>query len=75
MIAWLLDPGLATTEDYYVDVALEGAITRGSSRRWRPESPRLTVGKPDPQGKPVRIMQQVDNARLLDLIAQTLAHG
>ncbi|HAU95282.1 MAG TPA: nucleoside hydrolase, partial [Serratia marcescens] len=36
---------------------------------------RLTVGLPPPQGKPVRIMQQVDNPRLLTLIGATLARG
>ncbi|MBZ0047308.1 nucleoside hydrolase [Serratia sp. EWG9] len=75
VIAWLLAPQLVTTEMFHVDVALEGALTRGSSRRWRPDSLRLTVGMPPPQGKPVRIMQQVDNARLLALIGATLARG
>ncbi len=75
VIAWLLEPQLVTTEMFHVDVALEGALTRGSSRRWRPDSLRLTVGMPPPQGKPVRIMQQVDNARLLALIGATLARG
>lgn len=75
VIAWLLEPGLVTTEDYYVDVALEGAMTRGSSRRWRPASLRLTVGMPEPQGKPIRVMQQVDNSRLLELIGNTLAQA
>ncbi|MGO2367874.1 MAG: nucleoside hydrolase [Serratia sp. (in: enterobacteria)] len=73
VIAWLLEPALVTTEEYFVDVALEGAMTRGSSRRWRPDSLRLTVGMPQPTGKPVRVMQQVDNSRLLALIDQTLA--
>ena len=58
-----------------MDVALEGAMTRGSSRRWRPGGLRLTVGMPEPEGKPLRVMQQVDNARLLALIGTTLAHG
>ncbi|CAI1134285.1 nucleoside hydrolase [Serratia entomophila] len=75
VIAWLLEPQLVTTEEYFVDVALEGAMTRGSSRRWQPGSLRLTVGMPEPQGKPVRVMQQVDNARLLALIGATLARG
>ncbi|CAI1602038.1 Uncharacterised protein [Serratia quinivorans] len=74
MIAWLLEPQLVTTEEYFVDVALEGAMTRGSSRRWRPQSLRLTVGMPETEGRPVRIMQQVDNARLLALIGETLAY-
>lgn len=75
VIAWLLEPGLVTTADYYVDVALAGDVTRGSSRRWRPNSLRLAVGMPEPRGKPVRIMQQVDNARLLDLLGETLARA
>ena len=75
VIARLLAPQLVTTEMFHVDVALEGALTRGSSRRWRPDSLRLTVGMPAPQGKPVRVMQQVDNARLLALIGATLARG
>lgn len=75
VIAWLLEPQLVTTEEYFVDVAVEGAITRGSSRRWKPDSLRLTVGMPTPQGKPVRVMQQVDNAQLLTLIGETLAYG
>ncbi|VEA68560.1 Uncharacterised protein [Serratia plymuthica] len=48
-------------------------MTRGSSRRWKPDSLRLTVGMPEPQGKPVRVIEQVDNARLLALIGETLA--
>lgn len=75
VIAWLLEPQLVTTEKYFVDVALEGAMTRGSSRRWKPDSLRLTVGMPTPQGKPTRVMQHVDNARLLTLIGETLARG
>lgn len=58
-----------------MDVALEGAMTRGSSRRWRPDSLRLAVGMPEPQGKKVRVMEQVDNARLLTLIGETLARA
>lgn len=54
----------AGTAEYYVDVALEGAMTRGSSRRWQSDSLRLAVGMPEPQGKKVQVMEQVDNARL-----------
>ncbi|WP_346826382.1 nucleoside hydrolase [Serratia inhibens] len=75
VIAWLLEPQLVTSAEYYVDVALEGAMTRGSSRRWRPDGLRLTVGMPEPQGKPIRVMEQVDNARLLALIGETLARA
>ncbi len=72
-VAWLLESELVTTDEYYVDVAVDGALTRGSSRRWKPGSLRLTVGLPEPQGRPVRIMERVDNARLLALIERTLA--
>ncbi|MEB6334082.1 nucleoside hydrolase [Serratia rhizosphaerae] len=72
-IAWLLEPQLVTTAEYLVDVALEGGVTRGSSRRWRPGGLKLAVGMPAEQRKPVRVMQQVDNLRLLTLIETILA--
>lgn len=73
VVAWLLEPDLVTTQNYFVDVALEGSVTRGSSRRWRPDSLRLALGMPEPQGKPIQVMESVDNARLLALIASQLA--
>ena len=74
-VAWLLEPDLATTGEYYVDVAVDGALTRGSSRRWKAGSLRLTLGLPEPQGDLVRVMETVDNGKLLGLIERALANA
>lgn len=66
-IAWLLDPSLATTTEDYVDVALEG-LARGMTCRYGQNNLRLDIGIPSPKGKPVQILQTIDNKRLLSLI-------
>lgn len=72
-VAWLLDPSLATVTEDYVDVSLEG-ITRGMSCRYGRDNLRLKVGIPAPDGKPVQILQSIDNNRLLALIEHYI-HG
>lgn len=66
-VAWLLDPSLATMEEDYLDVSLEG-ITRGMTCRYGRDTLRLNVGIPEPKGARVNILQSIDNERLLSLI-------
>ncbi|WP_416262660.1 hypothetical protein [Gibbsiella quercinecans] len=39
------------------------------------EQQRQAQGMPEPQGKPIQVMESVDNARLLALIASQLARA
>lgn len=66
-VAWLLDPMLATAVEDTVDISLQG-ISRGKSFRCGPDSLRLSVNVPTPEGKPLTILETVDNARLLALV-------
>jgi len=70
-VAWLIDPTLVSTVQDYVDVSLSG-LTRGKSCRYGPQSLRLAVNMPAPAGKPVTLLQSVDNAGLLKLIEKTI---
>ncbi|WP_145526247.1 nucleoside hydrolase [Yersinia rohdei] len=74
VIAGLLDKSIVTSSSDYLDVALEGALTRGMTLRFSPEKLRLDVGIPTPRGKPVKILQTVDNKKLLDTIYQYLSN-
>ncbi|CNJ21654.1 nucleoside hydrolase [Yersinia mollaretii] len=74
VVAWLLDKSIVTTSRDYLDVALEGALTRGMTLRFSPETLRLDVGIPAPQGKPVTLLQTVDNKKLLDTLYHRLSH-
>ncbi|AJJ63483.1 nucleoside hydrolase [Yersinia aldovae] len=73
VVAWLIDKSIVTITQDYVDVVLEGALTRGSTWRFSPEKLRLDVGIPPPQGKPVTILQTVDNKKLLDILYHSLS--
>lgn len=66
-VAWLLEPSLATMEEDYLDVSLEG-ITRGMTCRYGRDTLRLNVGIPEPTGERIKILQSIDNPRLLSLI-------
>lgn len=66
-VAWLLDPSLAATAEDYLDVSLEG-ITRGMTCCYGRDALRLNVGIPEPKGAPVKILQSIDNQRLISLI-------
>lgn len=68
VVASLIDESLVTGAEYYVDVALEGAMTRGSTLRYNPAELRLNIGFPAPLGKPVNVLKSVDNTRLLELL-------
>ncbi|MDF0732531.1 nucleoside hydrolase [Pseudomonas entomophila] len=72
VIAWLLDPGVATSVPYYTEVELRPGRTRGKS--WRYRLPlRLEVGIAPPSGGLVNVLRRVDNRALLALIEQYLA--
>lgn len=71
VIAWLLDAGVASATDYFVEVELREGRTRGKT--WRYKQPlRLDVGIAAAVGKPVNVLQTVDNRRLLGLIERYL---
>ncbi|MGY2161972.1 nucleoside hydrolase [Pseudomonas tolaasii] len=71
VIAWLLDPDLASAAPYHVDVELRAGRTRGKT--WRHSlALRLDVGIAAPAGKPVNVLKTVDNHRLLALIERHL---
>ncbi|MGG4664659.1 nucleoside hydrolase [Providencia vermicola] len=68
-VAWLLDKSVVTYELQQVDIELQGAL-RGKSYRLEPL--RLRVGIPALKTKPIRVLQSVDNQKLLALIFQTI---
>lgn len=45
-VAVLIDPTTVASSSYIVDVALEGSYTRGTSRGWKKEAIRLSIGMP-----------------------------
>lgn len=66
-VAWLLEPTLAVSTEDYVSISLSG-MSRGKTFRCGPQSLRLAVNVPPPQGKPITLLQTVDNQALLALI-------
>lgn len=72
-VAYLIDPTFMVSQEYVVDVALEGAYTRGSSRRWKKDGLRLTVGMPPLPQSTISVIEQVDNQKLLSIIFNSLA--
>ncbi|WP_253282992.1 nucleoside hydrolase [Cedecea davisae] len=70
-VALLLESTLVNGVEDYVDVSLSG-LSRGRTLRYGPENLRLTVNVEPPQGKPVTILQTVDNEALLALIDKNI---
>ncbi len=70
-VALLLEPTLVNGVEDYVDVSLSG-LSRGRTLRYGPENLRLTVNVEPPQGKPVTILQTVDNEALLAFIDKNI---
>lgn len=70
-VALLLEPALVSGVEDYVDVSLSG-LSRGRTLRYGPENLRLTVNVEPPRGKPVMILQTVDNEALLALIDKSI---
>ncbi len=69
VVAWLLNQHVADGVDYLVDIELRPGATRGKS--WRYRTPlRLDIGVPEKTGALVHVLQTVNNALLLDLIAK-----
>ncbi|WP_392558974.1 nucleoside hydrolase [Orbus mooreae] len=72
-VAYLIDPSFITSNSYIVDVALQGDYTRGSSRRWKPDGLRLTVGMPTTSAHtPINVLETVNNQQLLEIIFESL---
>ncbi|MGY2167237.1 nucleoside hydrolase [Pseudomonas gingeri] len=72
VIAWLLDPGVATSTPYYTEVELRAGRTRGKS--WRYKQPlRLDVAIAPSTSGLVNILQTVDNPLLLEIIERYLS--
>ena len=74
VVAWLLDNSVATTSSLFVDVVLEGKLARGTTWGCDPDNLRLDVGIPRPEGRPVKMLKDVDNKKLLDIIYFHLSH-
>ncbi len=74
VVAWLLDPNVATVDDFRVGIELRPGITRGMSWRYRPPL-RVSVGIVENAGTSVSILTSVNNQRLLELLAQALNRG
>jgi inosine-uridine nucleoside N-ribohydrolase len=72
VIAWLLDPRVATATQYYTEVELRAGRTRGKT--WRYKQPlRLDVGITPPTTGLVDVLQTVDNRLLLEIIERYLS--
>lgn len=71
-VAWLLDKSVATTTSLFVDVALEGRLSRGTTWHLDPNNLRLDVGIEIPQRKPLTVLRKVDNNKLLSIIYNKL---
>jgi inosine-uridine nucleoside N-ribohydrolase len=72
VIAWLIDPNVATGAQYYTDVELRPGRTRGKT--WRYKQPlRLDVAIDPSTSGLVNVLQTVDNRLLLDIIEKHLS--
>jgi|SRR5450830_478957 len=72
VIAWLLDPSVATSAQYHADVELHAGRSRGKT--WRYKQPlRLEVAIAPPSSGLVNILQTVDNPLLLGIIERHLS--
>ena len=74
VVAWLLDPQVATVADFRAGIELRPGITRGMSWRYQPPL-RVPVGIAENAGAAVSILTSVNNQRLLDLLTQALNRG
>lgn len=72
VVAWLLEPQVATAEWFRAGIELHPGITRGKSWRYRPPL-RVAVGIDADAGAKVQILTSVDNQRLLNLLERTLS--
>ncbi|WP_187977831.1 nucleoside hydrolase [Mycetocola sp. JXN-3] len=71
-VALLLDPGIVETRNLAISVDLLPGTTRGRTVRWAPDALPALGAAP----APIEVVTGIDNARLLDLLTDTLAaHG
>ncbi|WP_428945085.1 nucleoside hydrolase [Pantoea sp. FN060301] len=73
VVAWLLNPDIATAADYFVDVELRPGQTRGKSWRYR-QPLGVSIGTGEPAGELIHVLKTVDNRLLLEMIEQAMAH-
>lgn len=71
-VAHLLAPELSTYQYYYLDVVLEGALSRGMTLQQPLSGLKLHIGAPKPQGKAIKVLESIDNQALIDLIISRL---
>jgi inosine-uridine nucleoside N-ribohydrolase len=71
-VALLLDDTIATTEDWVVEVELDG-LTRSRPIRWKRDELLLHNGLDVPDRAPIQVLTGVDNQRLVDLLVDTIA--
>ena len=72
VVAWLLDPQVATAENFRAGIEIRPGLTRGKSWRYRPPL-RVGVGIDPEEGADIRILTSVDNALLLRLLERVLS--
>lgn len=70
--AFLLDPGIVTTEKYSVDVQLSG-IVRSRPVRWNADSIKLATGIDVPETPEISVAVDVDNSRLVSMLLDVLS--
>lgn len=67
-MAHLLDPQVGTYQDMVVGVELHGTLTRGRAVGWDPARTLLAAGLRLPERAPIRVMIDVDNDRLVQML-------
>ena len=72
VVAWLLEPQVATSENFRAGIEIRPGLTRGKSWRYRPPL-RVGVGIDPAAGADVRILTSVNNALLLSLLERVLS--
>jgi inosine-uridine nucleoside N-ribohydrolase len=68
----LLDPTIATAEEWVVDVGLQG-LTRSRPIKWRASELRMSAGLSIPDRSAIKILTAVDNEKLVKLMLSILS--
>ena len=74
-VACLIDRSLIQTRVACVDVELRGSLTRAKAVSWLPDDSLVRVGINLPEIRPIEIVSDVDNDRLVELLLERLAYS